>query len=277
MPGDFGSNDGIHRGRLAGTWNFGLGKERDCPVVLLEASGHILSDAVAARLLEKAAPYIDYSPKRKPSASLIEIQEHKYERPSIVDFYLTKVVPLMNPEREHYHQDLFAVGRLFDNGFCEMDVKKVLLEHDPNPIESRKPGREAWFLENIVREVQESQGKKAPQSSPQTPPTVQGGGEVFMSSGGVPAAVPSSIPQPDPATSPEPEQSRKPTGERVTGSITFDADGRPTIAFGTPEAPKATTATTTPTPSKPLRPAQRRSFSLGIKPVAVATSSGPKP
>lgn len=252
MPGDFGSNDGIHRGRLAGTWNFGLGKERDCPVVLLEASGHILSDAVAARLLEKAAPYIDYSPKRKPSAGLEEIRGHTYERPSIVDFYLTKVVPLMNPEREHYHQDLFAVGRLLNNGFCEMDIKKVLLLHDPNPIEDRKAGHEAHFLENII---QEAQGKKAPNP---------GGGEVLMPlpSAGASASVPPPISQPDPATQePDTSEPRRVTGERVTGTIS--SDGK--ITFGTSTAKI----------QAPVR--QRPRLQRGIKPVAVAASSGPKP
>lgn len=254
-PGDVGSNDGQHRGRLAGTWNHGLGKERDCPVMLIEASGHVLSDAVAAHLLEEAAPFIDYSPKRKPDASLEEIRDHKYERPSIVDFYLKNVVPKMDPTREHFKQDLFAAGYLLNNGFCEMDIKKVLLLHDPNPIEDRKAGREAWFLENIV---QEAQGKKAPSPHP-------GGGEVLMPfPGGVPAAVPPAD-QPDPAPSSEPLQEApyvgQGTGQKMRGTISPDGKITFGVAFAdTPTAPETK-------PQAPAtRPAARRQFRLGVKP-----------
>lgn len=247
-PGDVGSNDGQHRGRLAGSWNHGLGKERDCPVTLLEASGHVLSSTVADALLDEAAPFIDYSPKRKPSASLMEIQEHKYERPSIEDFYRKMVVPKMDSRKAHYQQDIFAIGFLIKSGFCELDIKKVLLLHDPNPIEKRKAGREDWFLETIFREVEEALGKKAP--SP------QGGGEVLMLSAGACASVP---PSPLSAANPgavapgiEKPYPAWGDGKRKRGSIS--PDGK--ISFGVAPAPEKPV-------QAPVKPRRRK---FGVKP-----------
>lgn len=185
IPGDFGSNDGCHRGRLAGTWNFGLGKKKDCEIILLEASGHVLSDEITAVLLEEAKHFINYAPKIKLSDSLLEIENRKYENPKVVQWFTENIVPKMDAKKPHYFQDLFAARMLLRANFSEIDTKKVLLEHDPNPIFERKRDP-AFFLENILREARKS---LLPQASPSIPHHC--GGEVLVPFRELASALPS--------------------------------------------------------------------------------------
>ena len=268
-PGDNRSADGCHRGRLAGTWNFGLGKERDCPVVLLEATGHILSEYVAAELLEAAAPYIDYSPKRKPSQNLLEIQEHKYENPKIVRWFTENVVSKMDSTRPHYQQDLFAVAKLLRAKFSDIDIKKVLLENDPNSILDRKRDP-AFFLETVLQEIKASLAPKAPSPTP-------GGGRGTLHLREL-ASAPPSVPQLIPAPQ-EPEQEKPFTGLGTIspdGRIEFNTEKPGTLAFHVSEQeplqPQSLPAKT-PAPKTPVLRPRRKSF--GVKPRVMP--AGPRP
>lgn len=155
-PGDFGSNDGGHLGRLAGSWNFGLLKQKNNPVVLVSSDGCTLSPQVTQMLLAESSIYIDQCTNKKIDNDLHKINLHEYENPKIIKYFKENVIPKMNANYPHYQQDLFAAGKLLYAGFSEMDVKKVLLEHDPNPISTRKPEREALFLSHIINQCQDN-------------------------------------------------------------------------------------------------------------------------
>lgn len=151
-PGDLGSNDGGHLGRLAGSWNFGLKTPKNNPVVLVSSSGVTLSLELTQMLISESEIYINKKVTKNDELSIIE--GHEYENPKIIKYYLENVVPRMNPKYEHYKQDLYAVGKLLYAGFSEMDVKKVLLDHNPNPIRVRKKERESFYLTSIVNQCQ---------------------------------------------------------------------------------------------------------------------------
>lgn len=190
-PGDRGSNDGIHLGRLAGSWNYGLKKPRNCPVELMEATGYILPPDVSAALLTEATPFIDLTPrKRKVDADVQAIIDHVYERPEIVSTYIQKVVPKMDTSQEHYRQDFFAVSYLLNAKFCDMDIIKCLFDHDPNPIQERKAGREAYWLHRTVEEAKaHMRTKPSPRQKSVTPPA--GGRGVHASAGAEAGFMPS--------------------------------------------------------------------------------------
>ena len=170
MPGDFGSNDGGHLGRLAGSHNFGLTKPKNNAVLLVESTGYVLSQRVTDKLLEEAEKHI--TTFKKFDADLENIKSHAYDNQKIVQYFKENVIPKMNSACAHFEQDFFAVTYLLKAKFSEADIKKVLLEFDPNPIFERKIGHEAHYLEVTVFNAKQ----KLETSPPKAPIKTQGGG-----------------------------------------------------------------------------------------------------
>lgn len=254
MPGDFHSCDGGHLGRLAGSWNHGLSKPKNNAVTLVEATGRILSPEVTARLLAEAEE--NKKELVKLDADLEEIKNHTYQNPKIVQYFRENVVPKMDSRKPHYLQDFFATCYMLNAKFAEDDIKKVLWEHDPNPVSERKVGHEAHYLAVTLYKAQAKVGTPL-SPKPSLAPSVGGGsGDAFCLSAGACASVPPSpLSAANPgATAPDIEKpySTWGDGKRKRGSIS--PDGK--IQFGVAPVDE------NPVSAKP-KPRRKR---LGVKP-----------
>lgn len=201
QPGDFGSNDGGHYGRLAGFQNHGLTSPRDCPVILTEATGHTLSHDVGQQLLEKAAPFIDYEPTPNTFEPLNEIWERPYENPKIVHYFKENVLPKIDYSRPPYQQDFFLVCYLLRKQFSPADVKKVLLELTPHPIHEgrkRNPPYYLWLtMKDAAEAIEANPHDYQPRISPHSAPGLgYGGAHVLLPFAGAGATAPAPGSQP---------------------------------------------------------------------------------
>lgn len=184
MPGDFGSNDGCHLGRLAGSWNYGLTSRKNNPIMLVEASGHILSYYVTQDLLEKSEKYRDIN-RKKIDIELEKIISHEYDNEKIVQWYRENAIPKMISTRPHFEQDFDSVCRLLKAkpNFSDLDIMKVLWENDPNPIQERKQSHEAHYLALTVYKAKKHLGiatEEVPSPTP-TSKKKEGGGSALLS------------------------------------------------------------------------------------------------
>ena len=271
MPGDYGSCDGGHLGRLAGSRNYGLTKPKDNAVVLVEATGYVLSADVTAALLSEAEE--NKKEMRKLDADLEEVKNHEYENIKIIQWYKENVVPRMRKELPHFRQDFFAVCAMLRAKFGEMDIKKVLWDHDPNPIQERKVGHEAHYLACTLYNARAEVGN-AHSPKPSLPPVVGGGSALPFAGACASAAIDQQL---TPATQePDTETPYVPggTGKLMSGVITPDGQ----ILFGTPGAPAPAPK---PQATASSRPAARRQFRLGVRRLGAAprptASPSPKP
>mgnify|MGYP002561748069 CR=1 FL=1 len=172
-PGDFGSCDGGHYGRLAGFHNHGLTSPRDNPVSLIESTGHTLSSDVAQRLLTEAAPFIDRNPTPKNFEALETIWQRPYENNKTVQYVKENILPKVDSSRPPYQQDFFICMYLLRKGFSEADTKKALLELSPHTINEDRKRNPAYYIDLTL--------SKARQALDQDPPPIPSRGAACAS------------------------------------------------------------------------------------------------
>lgn len=231
-PGDFGSNDGGHYGRLAGFHNHGLRTPRDCPTTLVSASGHILSPEVTEKLIQEATPHIDRTPKKKDFEDLDEIRSRPYEKPRIVTFIKEKVYPKIDPDRAPFEQDFWMVCYLLKSKFSQADVKKALLELTPNPIHEGRKRNPPYYLDLTMTKALKAvkMKREVPLTQPDPIPDPEHGGAAC-----VPAPAGAGATH-EPSAPLLPDYSiGTGSGQLMTGKITVDGQ----ILFGLEQAAEA--------------------------------------